>query len=62
MDSLSNMMQNVLKIDVGNYPQKVKDDSKRFFNKALDFTVEELSEHKITRLVLEEYRKTVWKK
>lgn len=62
IDSLNNMMQNVLRIDAGNYSQKIKDDSKRFFNKALNFTVEELSVSKINRLVLEEYRKTVWKK
>ena len=62
MDSLNNMMNNVIRIDAGNYPQKIKDDSKRFFSKALDFTIEEFSVQKITRLVLEECRKTVWKK
>jgi hypothetical protein len=54
---LDNMLKKVILIDEGDYPQKIKDDSKTLLNKSIDMIDKELSEQTINRLVVNEYRK-----
>lgn len=56
-DILNNMMQMVMTIDTGDYPQSIKDESKRELDKAFDMIVEELGETKINQLVYEQLKK-----
>ena len=57
IEILHRMISNVMEIDRGDYPQKIKDDSKKIMNQSLDFTIEETSTGKINQLVIKEYRK-----
>jgi len=57
VNGITNMKNMVLYIEANDFPQKIKDDSKREFIKALDFIIKELSPMSINKLIIEAYRK-----
>lgn len=54
---LDNIIKKVISIDEGDYPQKIKDDSKTILSKSISVVDKELSEQTINILVVDEYRK-----
>jgi len=61
-DRLIKMLQSVVFIQNSQLPQKTKDDAKRYFEKALNFTLQELDPIRINQLVIQEYRKKMVRK
>jgi len=57
MDGLNRMLQTAIKVDVGDYPEKLKEDVRKIFRDALSFAVDELDPQKINRLVYQEMKK-----